>query len=188
MVTPETQLYNWWGLNRAIFLWINGLHAPWWDTVMLAATNAGSADTFPYWIAMALLLGWFRSAAMPRLNVAVFATGFVATGLLAPWLKSAANFPRPLAALGRDLVTLVGPEAHAASFPSGHAAFVVLMCAALSPGVPRVIKWGLWIFAIAVGLSRVVVGAHFPADVLGGAILGLVVAVVARIVLLAARR
>jgi undecaprenyl-diphosphatase len=93
-----------------------------------------------------------------------------------------------LAALGRDLVTIVGPEAHAASFPSGHAAFVVLMCAALSPGVPRQIKWGLWIFAMAVGLSRVVVGAHFPADVLGGAILGFAVAIVVRIVLLAARR
>ena len=188
MITPETPLYGWWGLNRSLFLWINSLHAPWWDAIMLAATNAGSAGTFPYWIAFALLLVWIRPAVMPQLNVAVVAAGFAVTGLLVPWLKSATGLPRPLAALGRELVTVVGHDAHAASFPSGHAAFVVLMCAALSPGAPRMIKWALWIFAAAVALSRMVVGAHFPADVIGGAVLGLVVAAVMRIVIAGARR
>lgn len=184
MMTPETPLYSWWGLNHALFLWINGFHAPWWDKIMLAATNAGSAGTFPVWIAMALLCARFRPTMMPQLNTAVFATGFVATGVLVPWLKAAVDFPRPLAALGADLVTIVGHGAHAASFPSGHAAFVFLMCAALSPGAPRLIKWGLWTFATAVGLSRMVVGAHFPADVVGGALLGIVIAVLVRMVIM----
>jgi len=183
MITPQMPLYSWWGLNQAIFLRINGLHAQWWDAIMLAATNAGSAATFPYWIAMALLLAWLRPAMMPQLNVTAFAAGYVATGFLVPWLKSVADFPRPSVALGTDMVTVVGHAAHGASFPSGHAAFVVLLCVALSPGAPKPIRWGLWIFAAVVMLSRIVVGAHFPADVLGGAILGLAVAVVMRMVM-----
>ena len=176
-------LYDWWGLNRSLFLWINGLHAPWWDWLMLLATSAGSARTYPYWIALAVLLTWIRPKMMPRLNVAVFATGFVATGFLVPWLKETFGFPRPLAALGRELVTVVGPPAQEGSFPSGHTTFVFLICVALSPGVPRILKWVLWIFAAAVALSRIVVGAHFPADVLGGAVLGVAFALVLRLAL-----
>ena len=93
----------------------------------------------------------------------VFAAGFAATGILVPWLKSVVGFPRPLAGLGRELVTVVGPDAHAASFPSGHAAFVFLMCAVLSPGTSCPLKWLLWVFAAVVALSRMAVGAHFPA-------------------------
>ena len=54
---------------------------------MLAATNIGSAGSFPYWIAAALLVALFRPAIMPQLNVAVFATGFVVTGFLVSWQK-----------------------------------------------------------------------------------------------------
>ncbi|MGH8737913.1 MAG: phosphatase PAP2 family protein [Burkholderiales bacterium] len=187
-MTSEMPLYGWWGLNRAIFLWLNGVHAPWWDAVMLAVTNTGSARTFPVWIALALLLAWFRPAVIPQLNAVGFATGYLITGLLVLWLKMLADLPRPLAALGRDLVTVVGPAAQGASFPSGHTAFAVLMAAALSPGAPRVVRWGLWIFAAAVGLSRIVVGAHFPADVLGGALLGLAAAIGARVALRSATR
>ena len=188
MISPEMPFYSWWGLNKAIFLIVNGLHAPWWDAFMLAVTNVGSAGTFHYWIVMALLLAWVRPAMMPQLNVVVFGAGYVATGFLVPWLKSLADFPRPLAALGREAVTVVGHAAHGGSFPSGHATFVFLLCAALSPGVPKAVRWGLWIFAAIVALSRMVVGAHFPADVLGGALLGIGVAVVLRIVFAGVRR
>jgi membrane-associated phospholipid phosphatase len=188
MITPQMPLYSWWGLNKAIFLFVNGLHAHWWDAVMLAATNAGSPGTFPYWIAVALLFAWLRPAVMPQLNVTVFAAGYVATGFLVPWLKSIIDFPRPFVALGTHVVTVIGHTPNGASFPSGHATFVVLLCAALTPGVPKPIRWVLWVFAAAVMLSRIVVGAHFPADVLGGAILGFAVAVVIRVVLAFARR
>jgi len=183
MNASDLPVYDWWGLNQAIFLWVNGFHAPWWDALMLAATHAGSAGKFSYWIGAALLLALLRPAALPLLNVTVFAGGFVATGFLVPALKAAFDLPRPLAALGRDLVTVVGPAEHAATFPSGHAAFVALICVALSPGAPRSVKWVLWVFAAVVGLSRMVVGAHFPADILGGAILGAGAAVVVRLLI-----
>ncbi|MGH8745565.1 MAG: hypothetical protein ACREUK_03635, partial [Burkholderiales bacterium] len=85
-MTSGMPLYAWGGLNRTLFLWINGAHAPWWDAVMLAVTHAGSARTFAVWIALALLLAWFRPSVMPQLNAVGFATGYLATGLLVLWL------------------------------------------------------------------------------------------------------
>ncbi|MEZ5840611.1 MAG: phosphatase PAP2 family protein [Hyphomicrobiales bacterium] len=58
-----------------------------------------------------------------------------------------------------------------ASFPSGHATTVGAAAVALSFFFPR---WRLPIFfaAILVALSRVMVGAHFPSDVIAGFTLG----------------
>jgi len=60
------------------------------------------------------------------------------------------------------------------SFPSGHtmAAFLLagLCCAELS-----LIALPLYIWASAVGASRVILGVHFPSDILAGAALGSVI-------------
>lgn len=57
------------------------------------------------------------------------------------------------------------------SFPSGHssAAFLLANLTALFYGA---IAWPLYIWAIFVSLSRVVLGVHFPTDILAGIGLG----------------
>ncbi|ORT59823.1 hypothetical protein BKD26_11470 [Streptomyces sp. CB03238] len=65
------------------------------------------------------------------------------------------------------------------SFPSSHAAAAVaaaLVFGAVRPGVRRL---GLSV-AVAMGLSRLVVGVHYPTDVAAGALLGAVTARVGR--------
>jgi undecaprenyl-diphosphatase len=58
-----------------------------------------------------------------------------------------------------------------ASFPSGHATTAFALATLLSLWYPRGTA-GLVALAALVGWSRVVLGSHFPSDVLGGAILG----------------
>jgi membrane-associated phospholipid phosphatase len=57
------------------------------------------------------------------------------------------------------------------SFPSGHTTVAFAVAAALSQVVPT--RRRLWIaVAVGVGLSRVVLNAHFLSDIVGGALLG----------------
>jgi membrane-associated phospholipid phosphatase len=57
------------------------------------------------------------------------------------------------------------------SFPSGHAATAFAVAAALSQAVPG--RRRAWLaIAGSVGLSRILLNAHFLSDVLGGALVG----------------
>ena len=61
------------------------------------------------------------------------------------------------------------------SFPSGHsaAAFLLANLTALFYGV---VAWPLYIWASVVALSRVILGVHFPSDILAGIALGTLIA------------
>lgn len=166
-------LYDWFGVNVALFHLINGVHTPLWDRCMVTMSWLGDYEFYPYYVAALLLLSQAAPRLVPRRNVLVFAVGFAITGIVVAVLKPFFGFPRPALALGRHAVVLVGPPALHESFPSGHASFVVLLAAALSARVARSFKYPLWLFAAAVCLSRISVGAHFPADVIGGAVIGL---------------
>jgi undecaprenyl-diphosphatase len=74
-----------------------------------------------------------------------------------------------------------------ASFPSGHATTAFATAVLLTLWYPR---WaGAWLgLAALVGLSRVVLGSHFPSDVLAGALLGSAVALVVHAYVPAVRR
>ena len=58
------------------------------------------------------------------------------------------------------------------SFPSGHSAFFFALAMAIYFYNK---KWGAWFFvaAIFISLSRIIVGVHYPVDILGGAIIGI---------------
>jgi len=85
-------------------------------------------------------------------------------------VKHAHEVNRPVGTLAREAVRVIGPELRYGSFPSGHAttAFTVAGVAIIGLGLGW---WALPLLALAalVGLSRIVVGAHWPMDVLAGA-------------------
>lgn len=171
-LTPDNPLYAWGGLNRQLFLWLNSFHGPYWDTLMLTMTALGSHDNYPYYIALALLVSAWRPRWLPGNNVLIFGVGYVVTGLIVISLKPLLDFPRPLLALGQHWVHVVGRSEFHHSFPSGHATFAVLLATSLSYQAAWPLRWGLWGFALLVCLSRPALGAHFPADILGGALIG----------------
>ena len=181
-------LYDWFGINQELFMLINKMHTPVIDQFMLLVTSLGHPRLFPFYIAVALLITWLKPNAMPLRNIVTFALSYIVTSaFFVPLLKSLLDFPRPLIILGEQNVTILGNPDTIHSFPSGHAAYVILMTASLLPGIPRSGKVMLIIFALLVCLSRVSVGAHFPADVVASLILALAVVFTVRTVIGPAR-
>jgi undecaprenyl-diphosphatase len=84
-------------------------------------------------------------------------------------LKSAIGTRRP------HLAHRLVPLPHSASFPSGHAATSFACATVLSFLAPRAAP-AFYALAAAIAYSRLYVGVHWPLDVVGGAVLGLVIA------------
>jgi membrane-associated phospholipid phosphatase len=76
---------------------------------------------------------------------------------------------RPPAVLGPDTFNLLGPVLRRASFPSGHSVTAAVYCGVWVYYLQaRLVRALLIVLAVAVGLSRVAVGVHWPVDVAAG--------------------
>jgi undecaprenyl-diphosphatase len=65
---------------------------------------------------------------------------------------------------------------HTAAFPSGHAS-TAFACATVIAWASRRLAAPAYVLAAAIAWSRVYVGVHWPLDVLGGALLGVLVSI-----------
>jgi membrane-associated phospholipid phosphatase len=61
--------------------------------------------------------------------------------------------------------------AHLNSFPSGHMAITAALSVAVALAFPR-LRYAAWAYIAVVAFTRVLFGAHFPADVVAGTALG----------------
>jgi glycosyltransferase involved in cell wall biosynthesis/membrane-associated phospholipid phosphatase len=145
-----------------------------------AGSNQGvwSAITFLGDGAVALALALLAARRLPRLVWAAVIAALLATA----WVhggKHAYDERRPLATLEKSEVKVIGPELRYSSFPSGHTATVFTVAGVCILGLRLGIGASLAFLGIAtlVGVSRMVVGAHWPLDVLAGAFGGWVAAV-----------
>ncbi|HEU0187121.1 MAG TPA: phosphatase PAP2 family protein [Gallionellaceae bacterium] len=177
--------YDWGGLNVALFRLVNDIHGGVLDRLMLLATALGDHGNFPLYLSLLLLTGYVvvlrqvqadaqRRLALRWLAVlAVFSAGYVADGWLIGTLKPMLDFPRPPLALGDAAVHVVGEAEYHHSLPSGHSSFAMLLVSSLWPLLGRRGRVLGAAFVLWVGLSRISLGAHFPADVLAGYLLSL---------------
>ncbi len=95
-------------------------------------------------------------------------------GLISRLLKIAFALPRPAAIVSQEQLHVVGDRLMAGSFPSGHTTtgFVLAGVILLSGKVPARVAIPAVLIAAGVGISRMAVGAHWPADVMAGAACG----------------
>jgi undecaprenyl-diphosphatase len=120
------------------------------------------------------LIGWCRGqAGCPRRGV-LGGIAVTAAGILDQVVKNLTCRSRPSVPGGGAFLTnfpCVPAPYETASFPSGHATTAFALATVLSLWYPR---WtgGFLALAALVGWSRIVLGSHFPSDVLAGAILG----------------
>lgn len=122
----------------------------------------------PRWIIVILLSALVWRWCGPRCAVA-FAGASLLSNIASTLLKMGFDRPRP------DLIAHLDHVTNA-SYPSGHAtsaAVVYLLLAWLAPPRWRSAAWALAALMILLnGLSRVMLGVHWPSDIVGGTMLG----------------
>lgn len=126
----------------------------------------------PFWIALALVmcLAEGRAALPALLHLSIVAAVCFS---LYKVLKNRTARPRPFAAEAGLRLTVDPLDEF--SFPSGHTLYAVAFTLVLAAHYPLVF-WFVLPFTLLVAMSRVVLGLHYPSDVLMGAVLGAVVA------------
>ncbi len=159
------------GADRLLFVKINSV----WtcralDLLLPALTDANRSPWFWAGLAGVAALWLYRDRARAALVIAALGLTVGASDLLCFRLV------KPLVRRLRPEYVLSGVILRAGrhgryGFPSNHSANAFAAAAFVSSFYPR-LSWPLFALAGAIAYSRVYVGAHFPADVLGGAVIG----------------
>ncbi|MDA1284731.1 MAG: phosphatase PAP2 family protein [Methylophilales bacterium] len=93
--------------------------------------------------------------------------------LIYKWLKHKISRPRPYQVSQK--IQLQGKILDQFSFPSGHTLHAVIFTLICSSYYPALFPY-LLILTLLISLSRVILGLHYPSDVLMGAIIGIEIA------------
>ncbi len=153
--------------------WVQSLASPWLDTVMKAVTLLGET-----YVAGVSILAVAAAFALARRWPEVAA--FMGAGIMEVVVqvaKSLIGRPRPPETLVRIL-----ENGSSGSFPSGHVYHAVvlggLLLALVVPGIRpvwlrRAVTALIVLLVVAVAVSRVYLGSHWPSDVLGSVVLGI---------------
>ena len=186
-------------IDTEILLAINGWHAPWADTLMWIVS--AKETWIPLYLLLVGLLVWrYRKPAMTSVKwlqkvpacvvmivmivMAVGAADFIASGIL----KDLVARPRPsrVPELEGVLHIVNGYRSGQYGFVSSHAANT-MACGLLFALIWRkkIATIGLMLWVAMNCYSRMYLGVHYPLDIIGGLVVGALVAVAAYGALLA---
>lgn len=179
-------LYEWGGANLRLFFLLNGFGGDGIEMLMSWGTVFGSFRmAAPFALLIAFLayrdqvsrdLTSRTAAARVRATLApaaVFLFALVVAAAAVHALKTGVALPRPMERLEGIARVIAASYDDPFSFPSGHAAFAAVVACAFWSGVrSRYWQAAAAGYALWIGISRIGVGAHFPADVAAGYVIG----------------
>ena len=152
------------------------------DLIMQYVTESGEAV---WMLAFAILILIIRKTRrigitlMILIVISLLLTGYIKCGVdrdRPDFEYDGAPFPVPIS---QDTFALFCEGGYDASFPSGHAArsmiFAIIFGYVLSERFPRG-AYLVFIYPVMISLSRIYVLQHYPMDVIGGAIIGIMLA------------
>lgn len=166
--------------NIGLFYLINGINNPFLDFIMPFISDLGNLIIWFFISALIYLFGGKKGK-----RVAILALiALILSSIIVSILKYGVAEPRPYVTLAHVNVLAHDTLGNYTSFPSEHTsgsfAFAIVV------GLKYKIKYlsGLKLiylllaFAVIVGFSRVYVGVHYPLDILVGAIIGIICAII----------
>lgn len=192
----NTQIwYDWHGANTQILYLLYGNGVELARPYLYILEFIGDYKNVGYFaFLMALLCGGqllFRALSKNKIDgyfirsqvawILSFIIGYLAVAGVVGYLKEFAHFPRPFLVLS-DVkmlyaVTIGDPSG---SFPSGHAAIAGFLTVIFWSRFKGIFSLVLLAMLVAMCWYRVAIGVHFPADVLYGALIGLLVTAIIR--------
>ena len=163
--------------DQELLLVLNGLHAPWADTLMYWITFKFT------WIPMYLALAIITIKAEGKKSISIFIAVIVAvaladqitSGIMKPYFHRFRPCHEPdLAGMVHEITGCGGRFGFASSHASTSFAVAGVWFVLLRDKVSYM--WLLLVWAALYSYSRVYAGVHYPGDILVGALIGILVA------------
>lgn len=131
--------------------------------------------TFFIWIMfLGLVILWFIDGKIKKEQVLHACLSIILAWTFAEMIKDIYHTTRPFVLEGKNPLVLFIPAANG-SFPSSHTAVAFALALTIWLHDKR-IGFAYLIAALLVGTARVLANVHYPVDIIGGAVLGIIVA------------
>ena len=161
-------------LDSKLFLFLNSLHSPFWDTFMWAVSD--KEFWYPFYGILILAMVWRYkwNAVAILIFIALLIT--LADQISVKGFKEVFERLRPSHNPEiKDMIhTVKGYRGGRFGFVSSHAANTFAMAFFTSKLFRnKYYSWFIFLWAAVVSYSRIYLGVHYPLDILGGALLGI---------------
>jgi undecaprenyl-diphosphatase len=173
-----TELFD----HNVILFFSENIGNPSLDLIMQSITESGEALWMLGFAIMILIIPRTRRVGVTLMILIVISTlltGYVKCGIdrdRPNFEYESAPFPVPVS---KDTFALFCEGGYNASYPSGHAArsmiFAIILGYALSERFPRG-AYLMFLYPVLISLSRLYVLEHYPMDVIGGTVIGVMLA------------
>lgn len=164
-------------LDQQLFLWLNGLHADWLDPIMLAIT--GRNIWIPLYAVILFLvirkLKWQSWSMILGFALLITLADQAASGLFKPFFERLRPCYEPAI---QEMVHLVKYCGGQYGFASSHASNTFALAFFLFFIYRNIYTKWMIVWAVLVSYSRIYVGVHYPGDIIMGAILGVIAAII----------